>query len=131
MHKVESAAGVPKMRPRSSCQLAPDQLRCLRAHSIPPAATLSASAPRFPLQLAAVPWPEDHGACIGLQVAGFKYFRLYALDQTPKLYARTQRGNNKNSFGTSPVRVEAPIPPEHALFEGAEYVEGILEPGDV
>ena len=72
--------------------------------------------------------PSDNLLC---QVAGYKYFRLYGLDQTPKLYATVQRGNNTNSFGTSPVRVEAPIPPEHALFESAEYVEGILAPGDM
>ena len=53
--------------------------------------------------------PSDNLLC---QVAGYKYFRLYGLDQTPRLYATVQRGNNTNSFGTSPVRVEAPIPPE-------------------
>ena len=65
------------------------------------------------------------------QVAGFKYFRLYGLDQTPKIYATTQRANNTNSFGTSPVRVEAPIPPEHAMAADATYVEGVLAPGDM
>lgn len=72
--------------------------------------------------------PSDNLLC---QVAGFKYFRLYGLDQTAYLYATVQRGNNTNSFGTSPVRVEAPIPPGHALFERAEYVEGVLAPGDM
>lgn len=72
--------------------------------------------------------PSDNLLC---QVAGYKYFRLYALDQTPKIYATTQRANNTNSFGTSPVRVEAPIPPEHAAAADAVYVEGVLAPGDM
>ena len=72
--------------------------------------------------------PSDNLLC---QVAGFKYFRLYDLDQTPKIYATTQRANNTNSFGTSPVRVEAPIPPEHAMAADATYVEGLLAPGDM
>ena len=72
--------------------------------------------------------PSDNLLC---QVAGFKYFRLYALDQTPKLYATTQRANNANSFGTSPVRPEAELPPEHSLFADAQYVEGLLAPGDI
>ena len=72
--------------------------------------------------------PSDNLLC---QVAGYKYFRLYALDQTHLLYATTQRGNNTNSFGTSPVRVEAPLPPEHELVREAAYVEGVLAPGDM
>ena len=72
--------------------------------------------------------PSDNLLC---QVAGFKYFRLIALDQSHKLYATTQRANNTNSFGTSPVRPEAPLPPEHALAADVEYVEGILAPGDM
>ena len=72
--------------------------------------------------------PSDNLLC---QVAGFKYFRLIALDQTHKLYATTQRANNSNSFGTSPVRPEMPLPPEHALAADVEYVEGILAPGDM
>jgi hypothetical protein len=72
--------------------------------------------------------PSDNLLC---QVAGFKYFRLYALDQTPLLHATTLRAKNTNSFGTSPVRLEAPLPPEHASVAQAEYIEGLLAPGDM
>ena len=73
--------------------------------------------------------PSDNLLC---QVAGFKYYRLYGLDQTPKLYATTQRSSNTNSFGTSPVRVELePLADEYAAFADAQYVEGILAPGDM
>lgn len=72
--------------------------------------------------------PSDNLLC---QAAGFKYFRLYGLDQTSKIYATTQRANNTNSFGTSPVRVEAPLPPEHGLAADAAFVEGLLAPGDM
>ena len=72
--------------------------------------------------------PGDNLLC---QAAGFKYFRLYGLDQTPRLSATTLRAKNSNSFGTSDVRVEAPLPAEHAAFGDAEFVEGILEPGDM
>ena len=72
--------------------------------------------------------PSDNLLC---QVSGYKYVRLYALDQTPLLYATTQRANNTNSFGTSPVRVEAPLPPEYAKAGEAAYVEGVLGPGDM
>ena len=72
--------------------------------------------------------PSDNLLC---QVAGFKYFRLYGLDQTPKLHATILRAQNTNSFGTSPIRVEATLPPEHASAKEAEYVEGILGPGDM
>lgn len=65
------------------------------------------------------------------QVAGWKYFRLYGLDQTPLLYATTLRAKNANSFGTSPVRVEAPLPAEHAAAAGTSFVEGLLGPGDM
>ena len=72
--------------------------------------------------------PSDNLLC---QVAGFKYFRLYALSETSKLHATVLRAQNTNSFGTSPVRVEAPIPPEYASAAEAEFVEGILQPGDM
>ncbi|KAL1515005.1 hypothetical protein AB1Y20_004076 [Prymnesium parvum] len=74
--------------------------------------------------------PSDNLLCQERTVAGFKYFRLYALDQTPKLYATTLRSKSKNTFGTSPVRVEAPSE-EYPDFLSAEYEEGLLEPGDM
>lgn len=74
--------------------------------------------------------PSDGLLC---QVAGWKYYRLYALDQTDKLYATLLRGRSTNSHGTSPVRVEGPQEPLDAFpaFADAEYVEGILAPGDM
>jgi [protein]-arginine 3-hydroxylase / protease len=72
--------------------------------------------------------PSDNLLC---QVAGFKYFRLYALDQTPRLYATQMRRRHKTAFGTSPVRVEAPDEATYPDFLGAEYTEGILCPGDM
>ena len=61
----------------------------------------------------------------------YKYFRLYGLEQTPRLHATTLRSRNTNSFGTSPIRVEAPLPPEHAAAAEADYVEGVLAPGEM
>lgn len=72
--------------------------------------------------------PSDNLLC---QVAGFKYFRLYDLEQTGLIHATTLRAQNTNSFGTSPVRLEAPLPPQYATAAQAPFVEGILAPGDV
>ncbi|EOD37976.1 hypothetical protein EMIHUDRAFT_361914 [Emiliania huxleyi CCMP1516] len=73
--------------------------------------------------------PSDNLLC---QVAGYKYIRLYGLSETPKLHATTLRSKNTNSFGTSPVRVEAdPLPTAHASAADAAYVETILAPGDM
>ena len=72
--------------------------------------------------------PSDNLLC---QLAGFKYVRLYALDQTDRLYARVMRGKNTNAFGTSPVRVEAPDLDAYPEFGDASYTEAILGPGDM
>lgn len=72
--------------------------------------------------------PDNNFLC---QVAGFKYVRLYGLDQASILHATMLRAKNTNSFGTSPVRVEAPLPPEHADSAGARFMEAVLAPGDM
>ena len=72
--------------------------------------------------------PSDNLLC---QLAGFKYVRLYGLDQTEKLYATVVRARNTNAFGTSPVRVEAPDLAAYPAFADAAYVEAVLGPGDM
>ena len=73
--------------------------------------------------------PADNLLC---QVAGFKYVRLYGLDQTPFLYARTMLAHNSHSaFGTSPVRVETPDLTKYPEFANAAYEETLLAPGDM
>ena len=72
--------------------------------------------------------PADNLLC---QVAGFKYVRLYDLDQTPHLRATTQRARTSNVFGTSPVRVEAPDLAAYPEFASARYEECLLAPGDM
>ena len=73
--------------------------------------------------------PADNLLC---QLSGFKYVRLYGLDQTERLSATVLRSKNANAFGTSPIRVEAPDAAEaYPAFVGAAYTEAILGPGDV
>ena len=72
--------------------------------------------------------PSDNLLC---QLAGFKYVRLYGLDQTERLYATVVRAKNTNAFGTSPVRVEAPDLAAYPAFADAAYVEAVLGPGDM
>lgn len=67
-----------------------------------------------------------HAPCV-LQVAGFKYIRLYKADQTPFLYVDTgpdARGN------MSTVRCEREDHVRHPLAQHATYTETILGPGD-
>jgi len=72
--------------------------------------------------------PGDNLLC---QVAGYKYVRLYSLEQTKFLYARTMLEKSTNVFGTSPVRVEAPDLEKYPEFAQATYMEAVLAPGDM
>merc|ERR1712060_851400 len=74
---------------------------------------------------------SDQGENLLCQVAGFKYVRLYGLDQTPKLYASHLRAETKNAHGASPVRIEQPDLQKHPDFADAEYTETLLSPGDI
>ena len=65
------------------------------------------------------------------QVAGFKYVRLYARDAEADIYAEVLRSANTNSFGRSPVRVEAPDLRRFPRFSRAPYLELVLAPGEV
>ena len=68
------------------------------------------------------------------QVAGSKYVRLYAPDQTRYLYVsrNDQHGSMRNSQGNvSDVRVEAPDLAKHSEFTRAQFSHTILNPGDL
>jgi len=74
---------------------------------------------------------SDAGENLLCQVAGFKYVRLYALDQTDRLHVRYVREGTPNVWGTSPVRVEKPDLDAHSQFADATYQETLLKPGDM
>ncbi|KAK9816973.1 hypothetical protein WJX72_007645 [[Myrmecia] bisecta] len=75
------------------------------------------------------------------QVAGFKYVRLYAEDQSPYLYVDDQAGNaapsgsNRNSTSAqrniSAVKVEQPDLHKHPRFAQTTFAEAVLCPGDM
>jgi hypothetical protein len=68
-----------------------------------------------------------------VQVAGFKYVRLYAPSETPKLYV-TKRGRGKSTSAQgniSRIRVEEPDFEQFPLSEHAVYTECIMAPGDM
>ena len=69
------------------------------------------------------------------QVAGFKYIRLYAPSETPKLYPkmhpRADRANQAKAPNCSQVRVEAPDLKAYPEFAHASYTEIVVGPGDV
>jgi lysine-specific demethylase 8 len=66
------------------------------------------------------------------QVAGSKYVRLYdgGVDAA-ELYPDVLRAGNTNSYGRSPVRVEAPDLARYPAFAAATYAELVLAPGEV
>eukprot|EP00929_Paragymnodinium_shiwhaense_P107180 TRINITY_DN73247_c0_g1_i1.p1 TRINITY_DN73247_c0_g1~~TRINITY_DN73247_c0_g1_i1.p1 ORF type:complete len:544 (+),score=109.28 TRINITY_DN73247_c0_g1_i1:112-1743(+) len=68
-----------------------------------------------------------------VQVAGFKYVRLYSQGESKRLYATTAPRDKCASHGASfsQVRVERPDLEAHPLFAEAEYQETILGPGDM
>ncbi|KAF9929243.1 Lysine-specific demethylase 8 [Modicella reniformis] len=73
------------------------------------------------------------------QVVGRKYVRLYAPDETAKLYcygSMTEKGSEAEQEAdmlgnTSQVDVEQPDLDRHPLFAEAKYAEAILDPGEV
>lgn len=65
------------------------------------------------------------------QVAGYKYVRLYERGAEADIYADVLRAANTNSFGRSPVRVEAPDLRRFPRFSNAAFTELVLGPGDV
>lgn len=67
--------------------------------------------------------------------AGYKYVRLYARGEAPKLYpdvrnAERGRQSTRSQGNISSVAVEAPDASRHPLFSTAEYTHAVLEPGD-
>ncbi|CAG8455073.1 8319_t:CDS:2 [Paraglomus brasilianum] len=62
------------------------------------------------------------------QVAGTKYVRLYAPEESYKLYPFD---HNKTLGNTSQVDVESPDIAKFPLFESARYKECLLSPGDL
>eukprot|EP00439_Symbiodinium_sp_Y106_P051001 s1961_g6.t1 len=68
-----------------------------------------------------------------VQVAGFKYVRLYAFGESDNLYAEDaprDRGK-KHGASFSPVRVESPDLEVHPKFARAQYTETLLGPGEM
>ena len=68
-----------------------------------------------------------------VQVAGFKYVRLYAPSETPKLYvSKRKRGKSTSAQGNvSRIRVEEPDFVQFPLSKDASYTECIMGPGDM
>ncbi|CAE8683930.1 unnamed protein product, partial [Polarella glacialis] len=68
-----------------------------------------------------------------VQVAGFKYVRLYSTDEADRLYAMEAPRDSSKKHGASfsPVRIEKPDLEAHPNFADAPYLETILGPGDM
>ena len=75
--------------------------------------------------------PSSRSAVLSSLASMSRSITIFSARGVAALYATTQRANNTNSFGTSPIRVEAPLPPEHADAAAAVFVECILAPGDM
>jgi lysine-specific demethylase 8 len=76
------------------------------------------------------------------QVAGYKYVRLYAPDQTARLYVGDAPANAGSMSGvqaarlavqrnTSPIDVAAPDLARFPDFARAVYTEAVLQPGEL
>lgn len=79
---------------------------------------------------------HDEDDNIFVQVAGFKYVRLYAPGESERLYSTgallgDQATLMKHGASFSPVRVECPDLGQHPEFSKAVYEETILGPGEV
>jgi len=68
-----------------------------------------------------------------VQVAGFKYVRLYAAQESQRLYATEAPRDASRKHGESfpPVRVEKPDLEAHPEFANVPFMETILGPGDM
>ena len=74
---------------------------------------------------------------MNMQVAGFKFLRLYSRQQTPRLYVEhgqsTQSAVNatRAQKNVSAVNIEHPDLAKHPRFAEAWYLECILCPGEM
>eukprot|EP00435_Cladocopium_sp_Y103_P023478 s653_g5.t1 len=68
-----------------------------------------------------------------VQVAGYKYLRLYSPEEGERLYAKDAPRDRQKKHGASysPVRVEHPDLEAHPAFANAVFVETILGPGEM
>ena len=69
-----------------------------------------------------------------MQVAGFKYLRLYSRRQTPFLYVENGQASTHRTRAqrnVSAVNVEKPDLTQHPKFAEAKYLECFLSPGEM